>query len=74
MSVSFCVTHKRHIISCNDKIIDKIILIIMEEAVKQQLVFIFIVGHLGFLIYVNDVLMGFHKSTLVARGAYTLRP
>ena len=60
MSVSFCVTHKRYLIFCNDIIIDKIIAYNCGGINKTKPILIFIVGHLGFLITVNYILISFN--------------
>ena len=63
MNVSFSVTYRRHLVSCNDLIIDKIIVynygVINEKKTKRKLIFIYIVGHLRFLINVNYILINF---------------
>ena len=67
MSVS--ITYRRHPISCNDIIINNIVANYYGGINKTKLIFIFIVGHLGFILnnkvyFRQDVHICIHKIQL----------
>ena len=61
MHVSFSVTYRRHLLYCNDIIINNIIAYNYGGINKPKLIFIFIVSHFK-CFYVNYILISFSLS------------